>query len=373
MSRARSRRVGLGLLFVLAAAAGGLAVSFAATAARGSRPVSHEPADSVARPAGVESVLPAVAAVRDFDGVGDRLYLLDPLVPAVHRVEVEDGRLVHRGSFGRRGGGPGEFSAPTGIAVLRQPAGVAVIEPGRIHVFDLEGRHIESVAPALPCATPLPRIAAAARGIFVHADCVRRSAAGDTMAAVLFWSPDGRDFTEIARDARYSMSGGFGDVFAADTPLGEGNGDLHAFGAGVSPCVFVVDEAGGTPAARRECDSGMEAYSLELREETRRQIEGMRKRNPSLAGMFRVPDRNAMYAQALVIGQHVALVRGYSEDSLVLRRFGSQRDAAVLPRDGWTGCRRSGCLYADPEPGGTRLRFVPAPHLEALLAATAER
>lgn len=361
----RSTITGVVLAALIVLAAGGLALDGAARTGRLGGAVRYAPAAGVPRPAGIVMHAREMLSARDFDVAGPRLFVLDPLRPAVHELRLGESGWSHQASFGRRGGGPGEFSTPTGIAVLRAPERLAVIEPGRIHFFDLDGRYLESVAPELPCALPLPRIGSAARGLFVHGNCLYRGAAADTMMAVLFWSADGRAFRLAASDARYSVDGRFGSAFGTESALAEGPAHLHAFGSGSTACVQVVEEGEGVPRTRRICDSALRLHRLELSARTRERVEAARRRSPVAASALRLPPAHPPYAQLLVDGSGVALLRGWSEDSVVLRRFASQQDLAVLPRDGLVGCRRGGCLYARPAESGVTLVFHPASTLQS--------
>lgn len=366
--RGRSRRVGALLALVALSGLCGLVV-LAAVRSASEAAVRHRPGASVPRPVGQVVQLRGGFAIRDFDGAGERLYLLDALAPAVRVLKEVSGVWQDAGSFGRRGGGPGEFSAPTGIALL--PDGrVAVAEPGRIHFFTGDGGYLESTAPELPCAIPLPRVAAARRGLFVHGSCLRRGSTTDTMEMVLFWSADGTTFREIARDPHFTTDGRFGTAYGADAGLSDG-GDHGLFGAGSSACVYRVTVADSTPEAARVCDDRLRPYRLELSARTRAGLEARRRRTPAAAAVLRIPERHPPYVERVVLASGDAWLRGYSEDSLVLRLIGDDRDLAVLPYRGLLGCRRSGCLWSEIGTEGVWIRFLPRASLEALVPARA--
>ncbi|NJD11637.1 MAG: hypothetical protein FIB01_14785 [Gemmatimonadetes bacterium] len=362
--RGRSRRAGaLLLLGILLGVAGLLAAAGARVA--GGKAVSYRPAASVPRPRALAVQLRGAFAVRDFDGEGERLYLLDPLAPAVRVVRFANGQWQAAGVFGRQGGGPGEFSTPTGIAQL--PDGrVAVAEPGRIHFFTADGVYLESTAPSLPCPVPLPRVAGSRHGIFLHGSCLRVGGATDTMQMVLFWSPDGRTFREVARDPRFTTDGRFGTAFGADAGYSDGPGE-GLFGAGSTACLYRITEPDGVPAAARRCDRDLRRFRLALSPRTRAGIEARRRRSPAAASALRVPAVHPPYVERVVLPSGAAWLRGYSEDSLVLRLVGDSRDLAVLPYQGLIGCRRQGCLWSELGTEGVQVRFIPIAALEALV------
>lgn len=348
--------LGLGLAFVMLVGAGGLVLD--ATALRPSpRAHAYRPLPDVPRPPGEALYLPQVHAAADFDLAADRLYLLDPLTPAVHQVALGTGGPKYLGSFGRRGGGPGEFTNPTGIAVLDSPARVAVIEPGRIHTFTPAGDYLSSVAPDLPCLMARPRLGGGRSGLYVHGDCVRRGIGADTMVAMLFWSPDGEHLRELAAEARFTLDGSWGHPFGASVAWSEGPEALHVFGNGTTPCVTEVVEAGATPQVTRRCNDAMRAYRLDLSRATRATLERMRQRSPVLGRAVRIPAVHPYYTRPVVLGGSPALLRGFSEDSTVLRSFGATTDLAVLPFTGMVGCRRGVCLGVEDRTTGTRLRL----------------
>jgi len=258
--------VGLALLLAGGLGLGGVAV----TDALGgwvSRPASFRPGSTAARPAADTVTVPDALAVRDFDAGDERLYLLDPLAPAVHVLARTATGWQLAGQFGAEGAGPGEFSNPTGLAVLGDGR-VAVIEPGRIHFFTGEGDYLESVAPSLPCGMPLPRVSAAHRGLFVHGTCLRVGGASDTMMAVLTWSDTGEDYELVASDPRFTTDGSFGHAYGSEVALSEGSSH-YLFGAGSTPCVYRIVEGDSLPRATRQCEQHWRPYRLDLDRATR--------------------------------------------------------------------------------------------------------
>jgi hypothetical protein len=67
----------------------------------------------------------------------DRLYIADALDCSV-KVFSKDGRFLT--SFGRKGGGPGELSFPSGVCIVGEAIAVADKLNLRIQLFDAEGR-----------------------------------------------------------------------------------------------------------------------------------------------------------------------------------------------------------------------------------------
>ena len=353
----RSGYLVMAIVAILLVGAGGLALDATGRARVGFHRGQYEPAATSLRPVGLELDLPEVQSVSAFDVAEDRLYVLDVRGTMVHSVSLEGAGPAYEGAFGKRGGGPGEFVNPTGIAVLRNRHRVAVIEPGRIHLFDLDGGYVESLVPDLPCLMPRASIASAARGIFVYGNCVRRAVGGDTMMAVLAWSPDGRSFTRIASDPLYTLDGRFGSAFGSTHPFGEGSNGRHVFGSGLQRCIFMVTETDSVPIGHRTCDLALRTFPLRLRRETRAALERVASRNPMMARTAVVPDEHPPYSQPLMTAAGPVLLRGYSEDSLVLRSFGSEEDLAVLPLTGLVGCRREGCLVVKEHATGTLARL----------------
>jgi hypothetical protein len=239
------------------------------------------------------------------------------------------------------------------------------MEGARIHLFTATGEYLESHAPRLPCAMPLPRVAGGTRsGFFIHGGCLR-GGGGDTMALVLFWTADGEVAHEVVADPRFTTDGGFGTGYGPDTGLSDG-ATHHLFGAGVTPCVYRIVETDTVPVAQRVCDEGLRPHRLELSAKTRASIEAKRRRNPLSAGPLRIPAHHPPYMERVVLAAGDGWLRGWSEDSLVLRLIGDDRDLAVLPHRGLIGCRRSGCLWATHEVAGVRIRFLPIRTLDSL-------
>ena len=88
---------------------------------------------------------------------GDRIYVLDRQVPAL-RVYDLDGR--HVADFGGKGGGPGEFDVPFGLAVA--PDGrifVRDTRQGRINVYDESGDPVATFPIASTYFTNRPMVA----------------------------------------------------------------------------------------------------------------------------------------------------------------------------------------------------------------------
>jgi hypothetical protein len=356
----RIRQLGIGA--VLTAAAIALALIAARTA--DGRAAAYEPASAVLRPALQPVIVPGGGSVLDFDWYDDQLYLLDPLEHSVTVLRQHPGggwdRVLR---FGRYGGGPGELLRPTGIARLRDPAAIAVVDQARVHLFDLGGAHLVSHPLGLPCALPLPRIAAARSGLLVHGDCLLRSGRGDTVFAVLFWSADGGKYREVAREARFTTDGRYGHGFGARSALTPGD-HHHLFGAGVSGCLWRIDDV-SAPEAHRSCTIQDRAFPLRLRPATRRALE-RRLHGPGA----RLPQHFAWYEERFP-GRTDLLLRPFSEDSVVVRHADGSADLAVLPLSGLVGCRAGGCVYSEPAAETLRLRLLPAATLAALAAPNA--
>ena len=114
------------------------------------------------------------------------------------------------------------------------------------------------------------------------------------------------------------------------------------------------------------CANAVRPFRLELSERTRTAPEAGRRRNPHAAGALHIPATHPIYIERVVLSAGDAWLRGWSEDSLVIRQVGEERDLAVVPYHGLLGCRRSGCLWAAIGTEGVRVRFLPTAVLDSL-------
>jgi len=85
-----------------------------------------------------------------------------------------------------------------------------------------------------------------------------------------------------------------------------------------------------------------------------------------LAAALGVPATHSPYVQRIPLPAGDALLRGFAQDSVVVRLLGGAADAAVLPLTGLVGCRRVGCLYATSDVAGVRIGLIPAAVLDSL-------
>lgn len=93
-------------------------------------------------PAGDDAGTPAWERPTRLAVGGEHVYVLDEMA---RRVRVVTRAGEPRGAFGRRGGGPGEFEQPFGIAFVGGVVAVGDAGKGRIEVFDSGGRYLRSI------------------------------------------------------------------------------------------------------------------------------------------------------------------------------------------------------------------------------------
>jgi hypothetical protein len=331
---------------------------------------SYQPPAEVPRHAPAAVDVADLGRVSAFDLVGDRLYVLD--APS-HRVLIlhangSGWRLL--GSFGRRGGGPGELEAPYGLAVSGDGATAAVTDGGRVHFFSGAGEYRRSAALATSCPVLRPEIAAGAHGFYVAGTC-RVGTPPDTFMAVLHHTVDGAAYTQVARDVRLTRDGRIGS-YLNDALFSAGDGH-HLFGAGSSACVERVTEPGGVPVAARQCGLVESLYRARPDPSTEARLRRERSRRPGYAAAFTWPRQLPVYRDHLVTPAGDVMLRQFSADSVVLRLHGSERDLLVASLDGFVGCRRGACLWAWATLHGMQLALLTADAVAELISGTEER
>lgn len=316
--------------------------------------VEYRPSADVARLASVPLEGDDIGLIRDFELSGDTLYLLDG---AGHVVVAErrGGGWTVAGSFGRAGGGPGEFLTATGISA--SGAAIAVIDNTRLQFFTRGGEHTHFRSLDLPCAMLRARVAHGRTGLFVHGSCSRGSFVTDTMKAVLAWSADTAAWAIVAEDVRYTRDGTVGNLFTAASELTPGADGVHLFGSGATNCVWTVSDSTLPPAAVQRCPAARDAYRADP-------PAGVRERLRSGAvGGARLdwPETLPVFVERIHTGRAILLIRPFSADSVVLQESApSGRDLAVAPLDGLVGCKAAGCLWVLGDSLPTRLIVLDA-------------
>jgi hypothetical protein len=280
-----------------------------------------------------------IGLIRDFDLSGDTLYLLDGAGHVVVAERRGAGWAV-AGSFGRSGGGPGEFLTATGISA--SSAAIAVIDNTRLQFFSRGGEHTHFHSLDLPCVMMRARVAQGLTGLFVHGGCSRGSFVTDTMKAVLAWSADTAEWSIIAEDVRYTRDGTVGNLFTAASALTPGAAGVHLFGSGATNCVWTVSDSTFPPTAVQRCPAARGVYRSDA-------PPGVRERLRSGAvGGARLdwPETLPIFVERIHTKRAILLIRPFSADSVVLQEAApSGRDVAVAPLDGLVGCKAAGCLW----------------------------
>ena len=320
---------------------------------------AYKPAQDVPRLGGAPLAGDDIGIVRDFDVAGDTIYLLDGTGRIV-LVENADAGLRLLSHIGRRGGGPGEFMQPTGLAMV--DGSVAVMDGTRAQFFDVTGALHASKQITLPCPMLQPSIAPASDGLFIHGACMRRGVATDTMTAMLAWSTDTTTWEIIATAPRFTTDGSLGSIFGSRSLLTTGSDRRHAFGGGETNCIWIVTDTGGRPAAAERCPAVAVLYSADPPPELARRLKAGRIGAMGLSW----PETLPPYVERFVAGNEHILVRPFSPDSVVLQTAAG-RDLAVAPLDGLIGCKSGGCLWLLEDSDVPHLIFVNRASLESML------
>jgi hypothetical protein len=301
-----------------------------------------------------------IGMVRDFDMVGDSVYLLDAGGRIVI-MERSDASFRVAGHIGRTGGGPGEFLRPTGMAITGTD--IVVADGTRLQFFSRAGDFLSTKTMTLPCPMVLPFVAPARSGVFVHGACLRRGFVTDTMKAVLAWSGDTAAWQVLIETPRFTTDGRLGSVFGASSLLTTGPRGIHAFGGGERNCIWHIDDNGDPPIANETCPVVSDLY----RADPPPGLEA-RMRSPRFAGMnLRWPESLPAYGDRFVIENDVILLRPFTADSVVLQLAGAAAiDIAVAPFDGLIGCKAAGCLWLFDTTGTPHVIILDRATIEAM-------
>ncbi len=137
-------------------------------------------------------------------------FVLDRRGAQVHRIS-ESGSLL--GSFGRKGEGPGELRGPAAIALHRDT--VVVLDGGDLHLYDLDGDHLEDRRVRLGgCANGSARdLLSQPTGLLLLVDC---RASDRTAWSVILENSKGASQTMVVR----ASDPGVVDVTMANAVLG---------------------------------------------------------------------------------------------------------------------------------------------------------
>ena len=357
--RAQSSNVVL-LAGALVAAGVGCTASDGGSGAQGEE---YRPADVIPRLESVSLEGDDIGLVRDFDIIGDTIYLLD----ATGRIVVIGRRggagleLVRH--IGRSGSGPGEFLRPTGLAASAG-GNLMVIDGTRLQFFSPSGESIATKAVTLPCPMVLASVAPGEAGLFVHGRCRRRGIVADTMKSVLAWSADTALWDIIIETPQFTTDGSLGSLFGAGSLLTTGPSGKHAFGSGVANCLWEVDDTGGRPRGTEICPAATALYTARPPRELEQRMSSAR-----FAGMtIEWPETLPVYGDRFVAARHVVLLRPFSADSLVLQAGAPDEfDVAVAPFHGLLGCKAAGCVWLMEESAKPRMIVLDRERIEGLL------
>jgi hypothetical protein len=352
---------GLGVVITIAVMAG------TGPTGRSSPPtVEYRPGPEVPRWTGQPVDVAGVGLVADFDADDSSIYLLDSTNREIVVVDREAGWAVSR-TIGGPGAGPGEFLSAQGVALTADGSRVVVSDDSRLHVFAAAGEYLHSSAIGTSCRLLRPRVAAAARGFFVSGNCYRVGPVTDTMTSVLYWTPDGERYTEIASDVRFTRDGRLGSFMSAVSALSE-SASIHLFGTGSSECVHeIVESHDGPPAARRACGIVARRYSAPPPPAFAARLRAERARRGGET-LMSWPDPLPVYMDRLVAGGRQLLLRPFTADSLVFEESGSGLALLVAGMDGLVACRRQGCLWSEATVTGSRLRLLDAAEIARLFS-----
>jgi hypothetical protein len=321
----------------------------------------YRPANELARFPSVAVDGDDIGLVRDFDIGGDSIYLLDAGGRVI--IAIREGAAIRVvGHFGRSGGGPGELTRPTGLALAGSD--IVVADGTRLQFFSRDGEFLSTKRLSPPCPMMLPKVAPSRVGVFVHGGCLRRGYTTDTMKAVLAWSRDTVKWEIIVETPRFTTDGSLGSVFGPASLMAIGVRGAHAFGGGERNCIWRIEDGGDRPIASEICP----AVSTLYRADPPPGLEA-RMRSARFAGMnLRWPASLPAYGDSFVTGSDMVLFRPFTADSLVLQLASpSALDIAVAPHDGLLGCKAGGCVWLMDETATPRMIVLDRTEMEALV------
>jgi hypothetical protein len=326
---------------------------------------SHVPAAAVPRASPERFHVPDASHIASFDLAAGRLYLLDAMNHRVLILEPVAGGWAVADAFGRRGGGPGELSAPLSLAVSPDGATVAILDDGHVRYFTGTGVHLRSHPLQASCVLPVPAIHAGRNGFFVTGTCYRGTPP-DTFIGTLHHAAEGGTFALIAEDVRMTRDGRIGS-YLHDVVFGSGE-ERHIFGTGASACVHTVTERPAErPVAEHRCDLVGSLFSAPAPPGAEERLRQQRARRPEFAATFAWPRQLPAYHAYLSTAAGDVMLRQYSADSLVLRVPGSEADLMVASLNGLVGCRREGCLWSSARATGVELGLLSRDSVAALI------
>lgn len=296
-----------------------------------------------------------LASIRDFAFVDSTLFVLDfrQRAVVVLRRFADSWRAVR--TFGRSGGGPGEFDDPVALDFDSARGLVAVLQRGgRIELFDTAGVYQRTETTRLPCLSARVQLAHYGEQRLVAQSCRGAEVNGlaaDTMYVVLASVAADREPRLITRQATATVNGKWGSIIPASAPLAIGR-DSVLFAGGFDNCLL------RSPA--REplrfaigCHPAMARYA-------------MPPMPPMPMGGARWPRHIPLFDSALFVGTHPVLARPFSEDSMILESVRAPgHHVAVASLDAFVACKPAGCLWFHAD--ASRLKLVTESELLRLL------
>ena len=319
--------------------------------------IDYRPHDAIPRLQYDAEHSPDVGPIIDFARHGGRLYLLNGM-GRVTVIERADSGWIKAFEFGREGDGPGEFRYPTSISLHDDV--IAVTEPARVQLFDLDGALRSTRLLELPCAMLRPSIALTGDVTYLYGDCLRSGQRTDTVvAALLAMSRDSQAFTEVAREVRYTRDGTVGNAFNLAPSFSLGNDGTHLFGVGTRNCVWQVRAA----QVDSTCPAVRVHYRAEPPDEVRRRL-----RRANGAVKIEWPEVLPPYVDRVAVAGATVLVRPFTADSVVLQLAAPVgRDIAVAPFERLVRCHAAGCLWVLEEAATPKLIYLDTAGLARLV------
>jgi hypothetical protein len=372
---AADRGIRIGIITVLVIGAAGLGLTAWMSRASSARLIhDYVPDSGVSRFHTAADAVEEATMINDFDVSDGEMFVLDAGGPQVIVLHQVGGHWKAVRSFGRRGGGPGELLAPSGIAVLPATRRIVVVDQDRLHYFNATGEYLETRVPVLPCHLGMPRVASAGTGVLLTGRCIH----ADTMMAELFYVPAVGDTASlIASDPIYAIDGSAGSVLSANSFYADG-ADHGLFGSGTGDCIYRVrgvaaadgaqPNGSAVPTAVRDCAVGNEHYAFTVDPEFREKAKALAAAKPWAAATFAIPTELPLYMAPAVAGASDLVIRPVTNDSVAFRAIGSDQDLLIMPAQGLIGCRAAGCLWSGSDMIQT-ITFVPARTLSALAGA----
>lgn len=279
---------------------------------------------SVTTPEGVP-LLAEVWSVTDAVWNAGSWFILDRLAGQVHRIDARGLRLY---SFGREGIGPGEFRNPQAL-VVRGDSVIVAERSGVLHVYGLEGDHIEDRSVDLRECTGsgVEDLIATARALILVAVCLKPDMALE--ARLLAAGSDG-DWRVISRSS--PTHNGDRRVNPYWAPVLTSFGPALAFGLVADDCLEILHSNG--LAERRVCHKDLQRLSVSRSEA--RSLRDLARQGQSTGFRVEIPSTLPPFDAVFDGGDGTLLYRapspaGIDAKRLVRLREDGQEEVLDLP------------------------------------------